>query len=157
MISVERSWDEKAGPVAPRSGKGRRRVPSSRRCGGCCWSTSCARAGRGDFVFGRAADAPFTATHIRKRALAAWEREHAKRTEQGRPLLAPIKLHELRHSFVSLMHDAGFSPERIGDYVGHSTAYMTDAYRHLLDGHEAEAAERFEDYLTRATTSTLTF
>jgi hypothetical protein len=24
---------------------------------------------------------------------------------------------------------------------------MTDAYRHLLEGHEAEAAERFEDYL----------
>jgi hypothetical protein len=43
------------------------------------------------------------------------------------------------------MHDAGFSLERIGDYVGHSSAYMTDAYRHLLEGHEAEAAERFED------------
>jgi hypothetical protein len=49
------------------------------------------------------------------------------------------------------MHDAGFSLERIGDYVGHSSSYMTDAYRHLLEGHEAEAAERFEDYLARAT------
>jgi hypothetical protein len=48
------------------------------------------------------------------------------------------------------MHDAGFSLERIGDYVGHSSAYMTDRYRHLLDGHEAEAAERFEGYLARA-------
>jgi integrase len=54
------------------------------------------------------------------------------------------------------MHDAGFSLERIGDYVGHSSAYMTDAYRHLLEGHEAEAAERFEDYLTRAAYSTPT-
>jgi hypothetical protein len=27
---------------------------------------------------------------------------------------------------------------------------MTDAYRHLLEGHEAEAAERFEEYLSRA-------
>jgi integrase len=60
---------------------------------------------------------------------------------------------ELRHSYVSLMHDAGFSLERIGDYVGHSSAYMTDAYRHLIEGHEAEAAERFEDYLTRAASS----
>jgi hypothetical protein len=25
------------------------------------------------------------------------------------------------------------------------SAYMTDAYRHLLEGHEAEAAKRFED------------
>jgi len=47
------------------------------------------------------------------------------------------------------MHDAGFSLERIGDYVGHSSAYMTDAYRHLLEGHEADAAEREEAYLTR--------
>jgi hypothetical protein len=46
--------------------------------------------------------------------------------------------------------------ERIGDCVGHSSAYMTDAYRHLLDGHEAQAAERFEDYLTRAANSTPT-
>jgi hypothetical protein len=31
-----------------------------------------------------------------------------------------------------------------------SSAYMTDAYRHLLDGYEAEAAERFETYLATA-------
>jgi hypothetical protein len=43
--------------------------------------------------------------------------------------------------------------ERIGDYVGHSSTYMTEAYRHLIEGHEAEAAERFEDYLTRAASS----
>jgi hypothetical protein len=46
------------------------------------------------------------------------------------------------------MHDAGFSLERIGDYVGHSSAWMTDRYRHLLAGHDAEAAERFEPYLS---------
>jgi hypothetical protein len=60
-------------------------------------------------------------------------------------------MHERRHSYVSLMHDAGFSLERIGDYVGHSCAYMTDAYRHLFDGQETEAAERFEDYGPRPT------
>ena len=27
---------------------------------------------------------------------------------------------------------------------------MTDRYRHLLDGHEAEAADLFEAYLMRA-------
>jgi len=60
---------------------------------------------------------------------------------------------QLRHSYVSLRHDAGFSLERIGDDVGHSSAYMTDAYGHLIEGHEAEAADRFEDYLTRAASS----
>ena len=39
------------------------------------------------------------------------------------------------------MHDAGFSLERIGDYVGHSSTYVTNRYRHLLDGHEQEAGE----------------
>jgi integrase len=98
----------------------------------------------------RSASAPFTPTDVRKRALTAWAAENARRAEEERPLLEPIGLHELRHSYVSLMHDAGFSLERIGDYVGHLPAYMTDAYRHLLEGHEAEAAERFEDYLARA-------
>jgi integrase len=109
------------------------------------------RSGRDgeDFVFGRSASAPFTPTHVRKRALGAWAAQNAKRGEEERPQLEPIGLHELQHSYVSLMHDAGFSLERIGDYVGHSSAYMTDAYRHLLECHEAEAAERFEDYLAK--------
>ncbi|TMM05919.1 MAG: hypothetical protein E6G02_06425 [Actinobacteria bacterium] len=114
------------------------------------------RTGRdGDeFVFGRKADRPFTPTHVRKRALEAWAVVAVGVFLRGEPLdveLEPIGLHELRHSYVSLMHDAGFSLERIGDYVGHSSAYMTDRYRHLLDGHEAEAAERFEQYLARQT------
>jgi integrase len=114
------------------------------------------RDGR-DFVFGRTASAPFTPTHVRKRALKAWAAAAVGAFLQSETLdLEPIGLHELRHSYVSLMHDAGFSLERIGDYVGHSSAYMTDAYRHLLEGHEAEAAERFEDYLTRAVRSTPT-
>jgi hypothetical protein len=49
------------------------------------------------------------------------------------------------------MHDAGFALERIGDYVGHSSAYMTDRYRYLLDGHDADAAKRFDEYLVAAT------
>ena len=51
------------------------------------------------------------------------------------------------------MVDAGFMLEEIGDYVGHSTVYMVDRYRHLLEGHEARAAERFDEYLVRADTT----
>ena len=64
----------------------------------------------------------------------------------------PIGLHELRHSFVSLTHDAGFSLEEIGDYVGHTSTFMTDRYRHLLPGSAVEAGKRFGDYLQRANT-----
>lgn len=71
---------------------------------------------------------------------------------QRRPLrveFETIGLHECRHAVVSMMSAAGVPLERIGDYVGHSSTYMTDAYRHLLEGHEADAAERFSAYLDR--------
>jgi integrase len=68
-----------------------------------------------------------------------------------------IELRSCRHTFVSLMHDlmhdAGLSLERIGDYVGHSSTYMTDRYRHLLEGHEQEAARMLDEYLARADTA----
>ena len=152
VIAVERGWDEKEGPVAPKSLKGKRRVPipASLRLHLLEQKMRTGRDGA-DLVFGAASDRPFTPTHIRKLALVAWERANVERREEGLPELRPICLHELRHSYVSLMHDAGFSLERIGDYIGHSSTYMTDRYRHLLEGHEAEAAERFEDYLARAT------
>ena len=152
VIAVERSWDEKEGAVAPKSRKGSRRVPipASLRRHLLEHKLHTGRDGA-DFVFGRTASVPFTPTHVRKRALRAWAAAAVGTFLHGETRnLEPIGLHELRHSYVSLMHDAGFSLERIGDYVGHSSAYMTDAYRHLLEGHEAEAAERFEEYLIRA-------
>jgi len=47
----------------------------------------------------------------------------------------------------SPMHAAGRSLEEIGDYVGHGPAYMTDQYRHLLDGARTEAAAAFDALL----------
>jgi integrase len=85
-------------------------------------------------------------------ALALWGPSPSGRGYNSVALALGISRSAVRHSYVSLMHDAGFSLERIGDYVGHSSAYMTDAYRHLLEGHEAEAAELFENYLARNTT-----
>jgi len=49
------------------------------------------------------------------------------------------------------MVDAGFTLERIGDYVGHSSAFMVDRYRHLIKGHEQEAADALSAYLARKT------
>jgi len=103
-------------------------------------------------VFGRTASQPFTPTHIRDRALGAWAATAVGAFLRREPLaveLAPIGLHEARHSFVSLMFDAGFSLERIGDYVGHSSTFMVDRYRHLLEGHEQEAADVFDAYLAK--------
>ncbi|MGH2695226.1 MAG: hypothetical protein ACRDJJ_10505 [Actinomycetota bacterium] len=51
------------------------------------------------------------------------------------------------------MYEAGVPLEKIGDYVGHSSTYMTDRYRHLLPGHGAEAAAMLDAYLERADTA----
>jgi hypothetical protein len=45
------------------------------------------------------------------------------------------------------MFAAGCSLEEIGDYVGHSSTYMTDRYRHLIEGQRELAAERLDTYL----------
>jgi hypothetical protein len=50
------------------------------------------------------------------------------------------------------MFAAGCSLEEIGDYVGHSSTYMVDRYRHLLDGQRERAAERLDAFLTGAHT-----
>jgi integrase len=104
-------------------------------------------------VFGATADRPFTPSHIRRSAAKAWEAANEQRSEKRLTPLVPIELHSCRHTFVSLMHDAGLSLERIGDYVGHSSTYMTDRYRHLLEGHEQEAARMLDEYLARADTA----
>jgi hypothetical protein len=47
---------------------------------------------------------------------------------------------------------AGCSLEKIGDFVGHSSTYMVDRYRHLLDGQRERAAERLDTFLAGAQT-----
>ncbi len=153
VIRVARSWDEKDGAIEPKSAKGTRTVPITALLRDYLVAHE-ARTGRGadDFVFGPKADRPFTPSNIRKRAAVAWAKANEHRQAKGLGPLQPIGLHECRHTFVSLLHDAGLSLERIGDYVGHSSTYMTDRYRHLIEGHEAESARMFDEYLARADT-----
>lgn len=154
LIHVQRSWDEYEGEIAPKSSKGTRDVPlvALLRDHLTELKTRTDRDGE-DFVFGMKPDAPFTASYVRKVAADAWAAANVKRAEQELDPLTPIGLHECRHSFVSLMFDARIPLERIGDYVGHSSIGMSDRYRHLLKGNEAEAAAAFDAYLARATTA----
>jgi hypothetical protein len=52
---------------------------------------------------------------------------------------------------LSAPHAAGRGLEEIGDYVGHSSSYMTDRYRHLIEGQRAEAADAFDAFLLSRT------
>ena len=142
VIHVAHSWDPVVGVVEPKSKKGTRTVPVAAALRLHLLEHKARTGRRGDdLVFGRTPSEPFTPTNLRARAVKTWKA--AK--------LPAITLHECRHTFVTMMFEAGVSLERIGDYAGHGSTYMTDRYRHLLDGHEQEAADALDLFLARAT------
>jgi hypothetical protein len=65
VIRVERSWDTKEGPIAPKSRAGRRKVPVLGVLREILVMHRMDRGGEG-LVFGRAADKPFTLTFIQR-------------------------------------------------------------------------------------------
>jgi integrase len=153
VIRVHRSWDDKEGQIGPKSEKGKREVPLLALLRDHLDEAK-TRTGRDGhaFVFGTKPDAPFTASHIRKRAARAWQAASEARADGGLSPLKPIGMHEARHTFVSMMAAAGLLLETIGDWVGHSTVYMTDRYRHVIEGQNAEHLRRADEYLARADT-----
>ena len=154
IIHVKRGWDDVAGEIAPKSATGTRTVPITALLRDQLAELKAASSSDGNgFVFGSKHGQPFTPSNIRKRAAAAWAAENVMRAKKKLDPLVPIALHEARHTFVSLLHDAGFSLEEIAPYAGHSSTYMTDRYKHLIAGHEARAATRFDEYLARADTA----
>jgi integrase len=152
VIHVRRGWDDVQGAIDPKSQKGARDVPLAAVLRRYLLEHRARTGRRGtDLFFGRTAFDPFTPTHIRKRARAAWAATVIGEFFAGRSAqLEPIGLHECRHTYVSLMHAAGIPLERIGDYVGHSSSYMTDRYRHLIEGQRDADAERFDALLALA-------
>jgi integrase len=103
------------------------------------------RSGRSiGLVFGRDASTPFNDTPS-TRAARVWR--------QGK--LAPITLHEARHTFASLMIAAGVNAKALSTYMGHAAISITlDRYGHLMPGNEDEAAALLDAYLERADTAT---
>lgn len=160
VIHVRHGWDAKEGEILPKSEKGVRDVPIPGLLRKYLLRRRARTGRRGrDLVFGREADKPFTPTHVRDRALASWAAAAVGaflRSESLPIELNPIGLHECRHTYVSLMHAAGRSLEEIGDYVGHTSTYMTDRYRHLLEGTHVEAAAALDSFVSRTLTQRLT-
>lgn len=154
IIHVRHGWDDVEGEIAPKSRSGTRTVPINALLRDYLVEQK-ARTGRDgrDFVFGATPDRPFSPWLVGKHATEAWAAANVKRAEKELDPLVPIGLHECRHTCVSLMFDAGLSLERIGDYIGHSSVHMTATYRHLLAGHEQEAARLLDEYLARAGTA----
>lgn len=57
-----------------------------------------------------------------------------------------IRIHDLRHSHVSLLIDMGFSPVDIADRVGHESIKITYRYAHMFPSKDIEIANKLNDY-----------
>ena len=56
-----------------------------------------------------------------------------------------IRIHDLRHSHISLLIDMGFSAVAIADRVGHESIRITYHYAHLFPSKQIEMANRLEN------------
>lgn len=141
-IAVTATMDDVEGPQAPKSTAGLRAVPiippladelqkhqkRTKRSGA-------------DLVFGRTAADPFVATTARSRALAAWKKQ--------KPPLAPIKLHECRHTFASMLIAAGCNAKDLSVVMGHSSISTTfDFYAKMMPGGTADVGGKLGAYIS---------
>jgi integrase len=135
VIRVERAYDPKAQEyIAPKSRAGVRRVPIPTVLKGYLMVVRKATG----LVFG--ADVPFDRRHVVERAREAWY-------DAG---LDPIGLHEARHTYASMMIDAGVNAKALSEFLGHASVAITlDRYGHLMPGAHGEAAALLDAYLGR--------
>lgn len=56
-----------------------------------------------------------------------------------------IRIHDLRHSHISLLIDMGFSAVAIADRVGHESIEITYQYAYLFPSKQTEMADRLDD------------
>jgi integrase len=158
-LRVERGWDPKEGPIAPKSVAGRRVVfmlvealrpylePLGER-----------RDDPEALFFGNDALTAFEPRSTERRARKAVKAENDRRTAEAeetktetKPVLVEwFGLHEARHSFSTFMDHAGISETRADRYMGHSAPGVAGRYRHLLPGQIAEDAKRLDEYLAGA-------
>jgi integrase len=142
VIRVKRSWDPKAGEIEPKSRVGRRTVVIPAVLGdpdipGHLVAHRIRAQDPDRLVFGNGSH-PFAPTRVRVRALKAWAEAE----------LDPITLHEARHTYASIMIDAGANAKAISTYMGHSSIQVTyDRYGKLMPGNEDQVRALLDAYL----------
>jgi integrase len=166
VIRVERSWDQFAGVIDPKSQAGRRSVPIPAALRDLLVEHKLACAWSEGLAFGRSVTMPFSDTGVANRAKRAWGAENKRLVAENKRLVAdakdptsvellkPITLHECRHTFASLMIAAGVNAKALSTYMGHANISITlDRYGHLMPGNEDEAAALLNAYLQRSDTA----
>lgn len=56
-----------------------------------------------------------------------------------------IRIHDLRHSHVSLLINQGYQAAAIADRVGHETVEITDRYTHIYPSKQSEMANTLDE------------
>ncbi len=142
-ITVRKGMDDTGVMIEPKSVSGARTIPIVQPLADVLERH---RAGDLDIArdrhvfFGRRA---FTPSTVRRRAETAWKRAG----------LAPVRLHECRHTFASILIAAGINAKAICTFCGHSSIEVTyDLYGKLMPGSEDEMVSRVESYLIHCTT-----
>ena len=142
VIRVERGWDAKQGAIEGKSRAARRTVPIAARLRDHLLEHKLRTGRDGEaLAFGVTATDPLEPSNLRRRALTAWKAA----------ALAPITLHECRHTFASLGIAAGLNAKGLSIYMGHASVTITlDRYGHLFPGNEHEASGLLDAYLLRS-------
>jgi integrase len=146
LIRVQRSYDPKARQfIAPKSKAGLRRVPIPTVLKRYLMAVRCPSG----LVFG--GEEPFDRRVVVKRTLGNWAAAAVGAFLRGMSLpveLEPIGLHEARHTYASLMIDAGVNAKALSEFLGHASVAITlDRYGHLMPGAHGEAAALLDAYL----------
>lgn len=141
-IRVERGWDHLEGEIAPKSREGWRTVPTPVVLRDYLLEH---RMREGGDPCGRVFDGPAAVRANIDRARERW-------AACG---LAPLTLHEARHTYASFAIAAGVNAKALSTYMGHANIGITlDLYGHLMPGNEAQAASLLDVFLGGAEAGT---
>ena len=65
--------------------------------------------------------------------------------------VAPLRIHDMRHTAISLWVAAGASPKQIATWAGHtSVSIVLDRYGHLFEGHETPVLANLDQFVQDA-------
>jgi integrase len=143
-ITVDRAWCSHSRTfTAPKSGAGRRVVPAAAELRRLLLEHrllvgAASREPDALVIVGRFPGRPASASMVGARARTAWAELDA----------AGVTLHAARHTYASLMVEAGVGFKALQTYMGHSSITITlDRYAHLLPGALAQDALRLDSLL----------
>ncbi|HEY8913143.1 tyrosine-type recombinase/integrase [Lacisediminihabitans sp.] len=78
-------------------------------------------------------------------------RRHAMAAVVEELEMPPMRFHDLRHTYASLMFTAGFKPYEVSGWIGHASVATTDSiYAHLYPSDYNEQIAKFESFVALA-------